>query len=110
MHLPENWGYIEFVENEFVDDEFTHKTDFLIDQIAYVLYRKVAYEEYNHLKNLAAGTKTTIILPGLEEKNLSIHLLNTFAGFEIQIKDNSTEGIYTIDENGFLDRPLDIKH
>ncbi|NBS18397.1 MAG: carbohydrate-binding family 9-like protein [Flavobacteriia bacterium] len=107
MHLPEHWGYIEFSESPHPDGSWTYKTDYRIEQILYAVFRKIAYKEYTHLKNKTAGTKTQIVLPGFENDNLHITLLNTFSGFDLSLTHTPTGTVYTINEKGYIQRPQD---
>ena len=105
MHLPENWGYIEFAESPKMDQPWIHKTDAEIEQITYALFRKIAYGDYKFLRDNPPGKNTPIKLSGLDDRKLRINLLNSYTGFDLEVFDQLNGAVYTIDERGYLNRP-----
>jgi len=105
MHLPEHWGYIEFSESTNVDQTWVHKTDAETEQIIYALFRKIAYGEYQHLRDDPPGKMTSIQLVGMKDRALQINMINSFTGFDLEVVDQLSESTYTIDESGYLNRP-----
>ena len=107
MHLPENWGYIEFAESPKMDQPWIHKTDAEIEQITYALFRKIAYGDYKYLRDNPPGKNTPIQLRGLDDRKLKILLLNSYTGFDLEVVDRFNGAVYTIDERGYINRPKD---
>ena len=105
MHLPEHWGYIEFVESPEINQQFVHKTDAEIEQIIYALFRKIAYGDNKYLKDNPPGKVIPVQLTGINDRKLKITLLNSFTGFDLAVKDQVSGLTYTIDEKGYLNRP-----
>lgn len=107
MHLPEHWGYIEFAESPKISEPFIHKTDAEIEQITYALFRKIAYGQYKYLRDNPPGKITSIQPIGLDDNKLKITLLNSYAGFDLEVVNQLNGAVYTIDERGYLNRPKD---
>jgi hypothetical protein len=105
MHLPEHWGYIEFAESPQMNKAWIHKTDEEIEQVVYALFRKIAYGDYKHLRDLPPGEIITIKLKGSKNLKLKINLLNSYTGFDIELEDQVNGSVYTIDEKGYINRP-----
>lgn len=105
MHLPEHWGYIEFVESYEKEEPWMHTTDARTEQILYAVFRKIAYGPLNHLKNYPAGEITPIHLVGLEYQKLKVTLLSTYTGFDLALEDLGSGSVYTINERGYINRP-----
>lgn len=104
MHLPENWGYIQFSDdkaNQQID--FKHQTDVVTEQITYALYRKIAFKDLKYLKKKTPGFKTKMTL-SQRNKNLQATFLKTYTGFNIQVVNTETKMEYRISETGLIQR------
>lgn len=105
MHLPENWGYIQFSDlAPSYKVDFVHQTDVLAEQMTYALYRKIAFGELKQLKLKPA--KTEIIFENIifGEKKLDAIFLKTYSGFEVKTINKDSNIEYIISENGLLRR------
>ena len=103
MHLPENWGYIQFSDNSPTNKiDFKHKTDVLSEQITYALYINIAFKKLKHLRNLSIGTQIKFEPITIKNKTISATFLKTFTGFNLKTQSENT--IYTISENGLIQR------
>ncbi|MEE9407308.1 MAG: carbohydrate-binding family 9-like protein [Polaribacter sp.] len=105
MHLPENWGYIQFSDN-FPSEKinFIHKTDVLTEQITYALYRKIAFTNFKGLKLKPTGTEIHFKTITIKDKNISATFLKTYTGFNLKTINKATNIEYLISENGLLHR------
>jgi hypothetical protein len=95
MHVPENWGYLVFSEN----DEVFNMTNKLITQhILYTVFREITFGNLKYLKNLEANT--SIEFKDFEYRNIKIscNFLKTEDGYVIELKDG--EYNFSIDETG----------
>ena len=95
MHVPENWGYLVFSEN----DEVFNMTNKLITQhILYTVFREITFGNLKYLKNLEANT--SIEFKDFEYRNIKIscNFLKTEDGYIIELNDD--EYNFSIDETG----------
>lgn len=95
MHVPENWGYLVFSEN----DEVFNMTNKLITQhILYTVFREITFGNLKYLKNLEANT--SIKFKDFEYRNIKIscNFLKTEDGYVIELNDG--EHNFSIDETG----------
>ena len=95
MHVPENWGYLVFSEN----DEVFNMTNKLITQhILYTVFREITFGNLKYLKNLEANT--SIEFKDFEYRNIKIscNFLKTEDGYIIELNDD--EYNFSIDEIG----------
>ena len=95
MHVPENWGYLVFSEN----DEIFNMTNKLITQhILYTVFREITFGNLKYLKNLEANT--SIEFKDFEYRNIKIscNFLKTEDGYIIELNDD--EYNFSIDETG----------
>jgi len=95
MHVPENWGYLVFSEN----NEVFNMTNKLITQhILYTVFREITFGNLKYLKNLEANT--SIEFKDFEYRNIKIscNFLKTEDGYVIELNDG--EYNFTIDETG----------
>ena len=95
MHVPENWGYLVFSEN----NEVFNMTNKLITQhILYTVFREITFGNLKYLKNLEANT--SIEFKDFEYRNIKIscNFLKTEDGYVIELIDG--EYNFSIDETG----------
>ena len=95
MHVPENWGYLVFSEN----DEIFNMTNKLITQhILYTVFREITFGNLKYLKNLEANT--SIEFKDFEYRNIKIscNFLKTEDGYVIELINGEYE--FSIDETG----------
>jgi hypothetical protein len=105
MHLPENWGYIQFSDNKTNQPiDFVHKTDVLTEQITYALYRAIAFKKLNYLKQEKAGFQIQFEPIKIEQERINASFLKTHTGFTIQTKNSKKDITYSINETGLIHR------
>ena len=95
MHVPENWGYLVFSEN----NEVFNMTNKLITQhILYTVFREITFGNLKYLKNLEANT--SIKFKDFEYRNttISCNFLKTKDGYVIELING--EHNFSIDETG----------
>ena len=95
MHVPENWGYLVFSEN----NEVFNMTNKLITQhILYTVFREITFGNLKYLKNLEANT--SIKFKDFEYRNIKIscNFLKTEDGYVIELING--EYNFSIDETG----------
>lgn len=95
MHVPENWGYLVFSEN----DEVFNMTNKLITQhILYTVFREITFGNLKYLKNLEANT--SIEFKDFEYRNIKIscNFLKTEDSYVIELINGEYE--FSIDETG----------
>ena len=95
MHVPENWGYLVFSEN----DEVFNMTNKLITQhILYTVFREITFGNLKYLKNLEANT--SIEFKDFEYRNIKIscNFLKTEDGYVIELINGEYK--FSIDETG----------
>ena len=95
MHVPENWGYLVFSEN----NEVFNMTNKLINQhILYTVFREITFGNLKYLKNLEANT--SIEFKDFEYRNIKIscNFLKTEDGYVIELINGEYE--FSIDETG----------
>ena len=95
MHVPENWGYLVFSEN----DEVFNMTNKLITQhILYTVFREITFGNLKYLKNLEANT--SIEFKDFEYRNIKIscNFLKTEYGYVIELINGEYK--FSIDETG----------
>lgn len=104
MHLPENWGYIQFSDNTVNQPiEFKHITDAHTEQIVYALYREIAFKSLKYLKKKEIGFKSKLTFKQ-STKKLQATFLKTYTGFNIQVVNTATKMEYRISETGLIQR------
>ena len=105
MHLPENWGYLQFSDQEPTKKiPFNNQTDHIAEQLSYALFREIGFKT---LKKLTTDpTVTYINFTIIEHDNcqLEASFLKTFAGFTLTTKNLKTGAIYIIKEDGSIIR------
>jgi hypothetical protein len=75
-----------------------------MEQISYAVFRKIAYGDFKYLRDQAPGQVTPIKLIGSEGRKLKITLLNSYTGFDLELVDQLSGAVYTIDERGYINR------
>ena len=105
MHLPENWGYIQFSDKNATSKiEFKHQTDVLTEQVTYALYRKIAFKELKYLKQEKVGFQTEFEPIKIKNQIIKASFLKTHTGFTLQIKNTEKNIVYSINETGLIQR------
>ncbi len=105
MHLPENWGYIQFSDNSPTSPiKFKHQTDVLTEQITYALFRSIAFKKLKYLKKEATGTILQIESIKIGKEIINASFLKTHTGFTIQTQNSKKNMQYSISENGLIHR------
>jgi len=105
MHLPENWGYIHFSDNNpSIKIKFKHQTDILTEQVTYALFRNIAFKKLKHLKQEKAGFQIQFKPIKIEQEIINASFLKTHTGFTIQTQNTKKNIQYSISENGLIHR------
>lgn len=103
MHVPENWGILQFTEAlssnniEFIKDE-----DLQVKQVAFALFRKTRNGNLKHLLENDFGFSQDIKLTYSAGKPLNATFYKTNFGFEFMLKSPNTNKVYIINEQGTL--------
>ena len=105
MHLPENWGYIHFSDNNATSKiEFKHQTGVLTEQVTYALYRKIAFKKLKYLKQEKVGFLTQFEPIKIGNETINASFLKTHTGFTLQTKNTKKNIVYSINETGLMQR------
>jgi len=105
MHLPENWGYIHFSDNDPTEKiEFKHQTNVFTEQIFYALFRKIAFKDLKHLQKEAVGFQVDFEPIVINSHVIKASFLKTHTGFTITAVNTQKNVIYTINETGLIKR------
>lgn len=100
MHLPENWGYLVFSENNY---EYLKPKEETPKHILYALFREVSFGNLKYLKNFNTNTFINFKLKDYNKK-ISCNFLKTDKGFTLSIKDGNIK--FSIDETGKIKNKL----
>ena len=100
MHLPENWGYLIFSENNY---HYTIPEEEITKQILYALFREVSFGNLKNLKKLNTDTFINFKLKD-NNKKISCNFLKTDKGFVLSVKDGDMK--FSIDETGKIKNKL----
>ena len=105
MHLPENWGYIQFSDNNPSEQiKFTHQTDVLTEQITYALYRNIAFKKLKYLKQEKPGFQIEFEPIQIDTEIINASFLKTHTGFTLQTQNTIKNMQYSINETGLIQR------
>lgn len=105
MHLPENWGYIQFSDSTPISPiEFKHQTDVLTEQVTYALFRSIAFKKLKYLKQKEPGFQIQFEPIKIAQETINASFLNTHTGFTIQTQNSKKNSTYSISENGLIQR------
>ena len=105
MHIPENWGYLQFSEKNASEKvSFSPKTDIISEQITYALFNKIAFKDLKKLKQEKAGTIIHFSPLTVANCTLEASFLKTFSGFTILTENKTTNMRYIIKEDGAIIR------
>lgn len=103
MHMPENWGYVQFTEsNDPSTVEVFYESDLHLKQSLFALYRKVRYNELTFIQDMNPGQEKDLSVNMGSEQFWTITALKTNSGYEFSA--NGEEGRYIIDHLGKLVR------
>lgn len=100
MHLPENWGYLIFSENNY---HYKIPEEEITKQILYALFREVSFGNLKNLKKLNTDTFINFKLKD-NNKKISCNFLKTDKGFVLSVKDGDMK--FSIDETGKIKNKL----
>ena len=105
MHLPENWGYIQFSDNKPTQQiAFEHQTDVLTEQITYALFRNIAFKKLKYLKQEKVGFQIEFDPIKVNQEVINASFLKTHTGFTLQTQNSKKTIVYSISENGLIHR------
>ena len=95
MHLPENWGYLIFSENNY---KYTIPEEEITKQMLYALFREVSFGNLKYLKNSKSDTFINFKIKEFDNKENSCNFLKTKNGFILSITDGNIK--FSINESG----------
>ena len=95
MHLPENWGYLVFSENNY---KYTIPEEEITKQMLYALFREVSFGNLKYLKNSKSDTFINFKIKEFDNKENSCNFLKTKNGFVLSITDSNIK--FSINESG----------
>jgi len=105
MHLPENWGYIQFSDNSPTSPiVFEPQTDVLTEQITYALFRSIAFKKLTYLKQQEPGFQIQFEPITIKQETIHASFLKTHTGFTIQTQNRKKNSSYSISETGLIQR------
>jgi len=102
MHIPENWGFIYFNNEEEKNKDFDLKTDLLTEQYGYAIFEKIKYKELKYLNDKKIGERIKFNSNSLKNNNISAEFMKTKDGFLIKCKNQIDNFIYTINHEGII--------
>ncbi len=101
MHMPENWGIVQFTESENPSGiEVRKDPDFLLKQALFALYNETRYSSFKAWNHLQAGEKRSVAVTYAEGKATAADFVKTNMGYEWSIAGEN--GLYLIDHLGKL--------
>ena len=95
MHLPENWGYLVFSENNY---KYTMPEEEITKQMLYALFREVSFGNLKYLKNSKSDTFINFKIKEFDNKENSCNFLKTKNGFILSVTDGNIK--FSINESG----------
>jgi len=105
MHLPENWGYIQFSDNHPTSPiPFKHQTDIITEQVTYALFRSIAFKKLKYLKLKEPGFQIQFEPIKIKQETIHASFLKTHTGFTIQTQNRKKNSSYSISETGLIQR------
>lgn len=103
MHMPENWGIVQFTENEkSVGVTVKNNPDFLFQQALFACFREVRWGRKKHLTDLESGAKSSFDVLINADQTATIDFRKTRAGFELTATNSHTGNRFVIDQEGRL--------
>tara|TARA_B100001057_G_scaffold446297_1_gene484726 strand:- start:1189 stop:2277 length:1089 start_codon:yes stop_codon:yes gene_type:complete len=104
MHIPENWGFIQFSDN-MSETNFKELYNIELQQIAYSIFRKIRFNNLIDYKNINQNKKLNLSPISFNGKIYMASFLKTKNGFRIDVyeKENKND-IYRIEENGIIEK------
>lgn len=103
MHAPENWGYLQFTEQEIATDvSFIRDEDEAIKQVAFSLFLKGRYLKIPGIADFEHYKEQQLRVKYGPTENITASFVKTRLGFEIEIKSPHTGTRYVINESGYL--------
>ena len=97
MHVPENWGFLIFAEDNF---EYREAEDIVTTQALYTLFREVSFGSLKYLKK--SKPNDYFIFSDIQFNNIKIScdFLKTENGFVLRASDGKIQ--LSIDESGMI--------
>lgn len=103
MHMPENWGIVQFSESEDPSKiEVTKDPDFLLKQSLFALYQETRYKTFLSWNKLPTGQERDVTVTYAKGQAADAHFFKTGAGYEWSV--DGQNGRYSINEHGKLTR------
>ncbi|MBT7984264.1 MAG: carbohydrate-binding family 9-like protein [Flavobacteriaceae bacterium] len=95
MHIPENWGYLIFSEN---NSNYIIPKEEIPKQILYALFREVSFGDLKYLKKLKHETFINFEIKEYNNRNISCNFLKTEDGFILSVFEGKIK--FSINESG----------
>ena len=103
MHMPENWGVVQFTENTTLENvSYQPNPDLQLKQAMYALFRESKWGELKPVIPQKAGESFSIKATYTESGSTTASFFKTHAGFEISSVSEVTGKKYVINELGKL--------
>ena len=103
MHIPENWGFLQFSENS-LDSKISYQNskEIITEQVLYAFFRKVSFKELKYLKDLKNNSKINFQPILFDNRKISCSFLKTESGFIITAEDYKNNVEFSISESGII--------
>lgn len=101
MHLPENWGYVQF--SDFLpgnDVGFSEPPDLISRQVLFTLLRQVDRGNLHHLKNLEPYSEQAFMPFEANGQSFDALFVKTHTGFEMKLTNKDIGKTFVINEIG----------
>ena len=103
MHVPENWGFLQFSNKGFeIKKNYENSYEIITQQVLYALFRKVSFKELKYLKDLKTNQELKFETIIVNNQEISCNFLKTETGFLITAIDYKNNIKISISENGLI--------
>ena len=103
MHVPENWGFIQFSNKNFeIKKNYQNSNQRVTERILYALFRKISFKDLKHLKELKKNKELKFETIIVNNQEISCNFLKTENGFLITANDYKNNIKISISENGLI--------
>ena len=111
MHIPENWGFVIFTEDNHTLDDIDKKLfDVDIKQTTYALFREVMFGNLNYLRELSPGSEIKFESINFNEKELISTFKKTKKVLKLKLDKTNFKRSYLIKQNGILQKNEFLKN
>ena len=103
MHVPENWGFLQFSNKDFeIKKNYENSNEIITQQVLYALFRKVSFKELKYLSDLKTNQELKFETIIMNNQEISCIFLKTENGFNITAIDKENGVKISISENGLI--------